>query len=68
VFFSPELLALLVRERQRTVAREIASARRFRLRRALAAGVYAVAHVIAALGARLDDEPNAETAVETAAA
>jgi len=68
VFFSPELLALLVRDRQRTVAREIVSARRFRLRRALASGIYAVAHVIAALGALLDDERTAEPAGETAAA
>jgi len=57
VYYSAALLAVLVLERQRAVARDYASARRFRLRRAVAAVVYALASAFAALGAALDEEP-----------
>jgi hypothetical protein len=50
------LLAVLVLERQRAVARDYASARRFRLRGTVAAAVYALASAFAALGAALDEE------------
>jgi hypothetical protein len=57
VSYSPALLAVLVLDRQRAVARDFASARRFRLRRSVAAAVYALASAFAALGAVLDEEP-----------
>jgi hypothetical protein len=64
VFNSPTLLALLIQDRQRTVARELASARRFRLRRALANAAYAVAGLVEAFGSFLDDDRSAEAGVE----
>ena len=63
MFYSPPLLDLLVRDRQRTVAREIASARRFRLRRSLAGAFFAVARAVAWFGTVLDEEPAPENAI-----
>jgi hypothetical protein len=57
VSYSPALLAVLVLERQRAVARDYTSARRFRLRRSIAAAFYGLAAAVAALGAALDEEP-----------
>ena len=68
MFNSPTLLAQLIADRQRTVARELASARRFRLRRALANAAYGVSRLIAAFAVLLDDERAPETAVEHAPA
>ena len=52
-----QVLAVLVRERQRDIARDAAASRRFRLRRTLAELIYALAFACAQLGAALDDEP-----------
>jgi hypothetical protein len=57
VSYSPALLAVLVLDRHRAIARDFASARRFGLRRSVAAAVYALASAFAAFGAALDEEP-----------
>ena len=67
MFNSPDLLALLIQERQRTVRRELRVTRRWRLRRALATLAYAFAHVVAQLAASVDDERAPESAVELVA-
>jgi hypothetical protein len=55
--YAQHVLAVLVEDRHRAVARDLASARRFRLRRHLAAAFYSLAGAIDACGAAFDDEP-----------
>ncbi len=52
-----QVLAVLVEDRRRSIAHDLASARRVPLRRRLAAFVYAVAKAVTILGVILDDEP-----------
>lgn len=63
MFYSPSLLDSLIRDRQRTVARDLRSARRFRLRHRIAKAFFAVAFVVRALGTLLDEEPAPENAI-----
>lgn len=63
MFYSPPLLDMLVRDRQRTVAHDVAAARRFRLRHRIAAVVLAIAAAVRALGTALDEEPAPENAI-----
>jgi hypothetical protein len=53
---NPYVLATLVKERRQSIARDVLLARRFRLRRRLAAIVYAAAAAIRALAAFVDDD------------
>jgi hypothetical protein len=55
VFYTAEVLAVLVRDRQRAVAGDVAFARRVHLRRGLAALVYALGAGLNTLGAVLDE-------------
>ncbi len=55
--YSQQVLAVLVDDRQHAVARDLASARRFRLRRRVAVAFYALAGALDAFGAVLDEEP-----------
>jgi hypothetical protein len=55
VFYTPEALAVLVRDRQRAIAGDRTLARRFRLRRRLAALVYALGAGFITLGTVLDE-------------
>ncbi|HYZ16056.1 MAG TPA: hypothetical protein VE591_06625, partial [Candidatus Acidoferrum sp.] len=50
------VLAVLAEDRRRSVARDAALARRFRLRRSLAAFVYRLAALAAVVAVALDDE------------
>ena|GEM_PF-4151581 len=60
MFQNDFVLLALARDRQRSIAHDAAEARRFRLRRRVAALVYALAFACAHLGAALDDDPAAE--------
>lgn len=51
-----QVLAVLVRDRRNAIARDYAFARSFRLRRRIAAAVYALANGVRAFGAFLDEE------------
>ena len=55
MFYTPQVLAVLVRDRQLAVAGDLAFARRFRLRRLLAALVYGLGAGLTAFGAVLDE-------------
>jgi hypothetical protein len=55
--FTQQVLAVLVRDRQRAVARDFASARSLRLRRDFAVAVYALAKAVTVVAVALDDEP-----------
>jgi hypothetical protein len=55
VFYTPQVLAVLVRDRQRSIAGDVEFARRFRLRRRLAALVSALGAGLTTLGAALDE-------------
>lgn len=55
--FTPQVLAVLVDDRQRAVARDVAALRGVRLRRAVAAAVYALAKAVTVVAVALDDEP-----------
>jgi hypothetical protein len=55
VFYTPQVLAVLVRDRQLEIAGDVAFARRFRLRRRLAAFVSALGAGLTSLGAALDE-------------
>ena len=55
MLYTPQVLAVLVRDRQRAIARDLARAPRVRLRRRLAALVYALGGGLTALGAILDE-------------
>jgi uncharacterized protein (UPF0261 family) len=53
--YTPQVLAVLVRDRQRAIAADLAFSRQLRLRRRLAALVYALGAGFTALGALLDE-------------
>jgi hypothetical protein len=55
VLYTPQVLAVLVRDRQRSIAGDVAFARRFRPRRRLAALVCALGARLTLLGAALDE-------------
>jgi UTP:GlnB (protein PII) uridylyltransferase len=55
VFYTPQVLNVLVCDRQRSIARDLAFARQLRLRRRLAALVYALGAGLTTLGAVLDE-------------
>jgi hypothetical protein len=55
MFYTPQVLAVLVRDRQRSIAGDVAFARQFRLRRRLAALVSALGTGLTTLGAALDE-------------
>jgi hypothetical protein len=55
VFYTPQVLAVLVRDRHLSIAGDLAFARRFRLRRVLAALVYGLGAGLTAFGAVLDE-------------
>jgi hypothetical protein len=57
VSFTPQVLAVLVDDRQRAVARDVAASRGVRLRRDVAAAVYALAKAVTVVAVALDDEP-----------
>jgi hypothetical protein len=56
--YTQQVLAVLVGDRHRAIARDFAGARRFRLRRRVAAAFYALAGALGAFGAVLDDTPS----------
>ncbi|HEY6235940.1 MAG TPA: hypothetical protein VIW69_12630 [Candidatus Elarobacter sp.] len=55
MFYTPQVLAVLVRDRQRAVAGGFARVPRVRLRRRLSALVYALGARLTTLGALLDE-------------
>ncbi len=55
--FNQQVLAVLVRDRQRAIARDFAFARGIRLRRDAAVAVYAFARAVTVVAVALDDEP-----------
>lgn len=55
MFYTAQVLDVLVRDRQLEIAGDVAFARRFRLRRRLAALVYALGAGLIGLGAVLDE-------------
>jgi hypothetical protein len=55
--YSQQVLAVLVRDRQRAIADDRAFARRAGLRRRFAAFVYALAKGVTVLAVVIDDEP-----------
>jgi hypothetical protein len=55
VLYTPQVLAVLVGDRQRAVARAFVRVPRVRLRRRLAALVYALGSRLTTLGALLDE-------------
>ncbi len=55
MLYTPQVLAVLVGDRQRAVARAFVRAPRMRLRRRLAVLVYALGGRLTALGAVLDE-------------
>ncbi len=57
MLYTQQVLAVLVRDRQRTVARDRASYRPVRLRRRAAGVVYAFAKAVTVFAVVLDDEP-----------
>lgn len=57
MLYSEQVLAVLVRERRRSIERDRRPVGAPRLRRRLAAGVYAVAKAVTVLAVVLDDEP-----------
>ena len=57
VSYSQQVLAVLVRERRCAIARDRAHGAPLRIRRRVAAGVYALAKVVTVLAVVLDDEP-----------
>ena len=57
MLYSQQVLAVLVRERQRAVARVRGSAPSRGFRRTLASNVYALAKAVTVLAVALDDEP-----------
>jgi hypothetical protein len=57
VLYSQQVLAVLVRDRQRAIAEDRAFARRMPLRRSVASLVSALGAGLMSLGDALDDEP-----------
>ena len=57
MFISEQVLVVLADERRRAIGRDLRASRRVRIRRSLAAFVYAVAKAVIVLGVILDDEP-----------
>lgn len=57
MLYTQQVLSVMVRDRQRAVARDLASARPLRLRRRAAAVVYALAKPVTVFAVVLDDEP-----------
>jgi hypothetical protein len=55
VLYTPQVLAVLVRDRQHAIARDLVRGPRVRLRRRLAALVYALGARLTSLGALLDE-------------
>ena len=55
--YSEQVLAVLVRDRQRAIAGEVTSARGAGLRRRTAAAVYALAKAVTVVAVAIDDEP-----------
>ncbi|MEA2664522.1 MAG: hypothetical protein QOI11_1466 [Candidatus Eremiobacteraeota bacterium] len=55
--YPQHVLAVLVGDRQHAIRRDLASARRFRLRRSVAAAFHSLAGALDACGAAFDDEP-----------
>jgi hypothetical protein len=55
--FTQQVLAVLVRDRHRAIARDFAYARSIRLRRSIAVAVYALAKAVIVVAVTLDDEP-----------
>ena len=55
MLYTPQVLAVLVRDRHRAIARDLVRVPRVRLRRRLAALVYALGAGLTTLGARLDE-------------
>ena len=55
MLYTPQVLAVLVRDRQRAIAADLAFSRRLRLRRRLAALVYGLGAGLNTLGALLDE-------------
>ena len=60
MLYTPQVLAVLVRDRQAAIAGDRAVAPRIRLRRLLAAPVYALAAGLTTLGAVLDEPGTVE--------
>ncbi|HYW52599.1 MAG TPA: hypothetical protein VE826_01450 [Dongiaceae bacterium] len=57
MLYSQQVLAVLVRDRHRAIAGELASADRTGLRRRAAAAAYALAKAVTVLAVVLDEEP-----------
>ena len=55
--YTEQVLAVLVRDRQRAIAGELAFARGAGLRRRTAAAVYALAKAVTVIAVAIDDEP-----------
>ena len=55
--YTQQVLAVLVGDRQRSIARDVAFARRTRLRRDVAGAIYALAKAVTVVAVVLDDEP-----------
>ncbi|MBV8299108.1 MAG: hypothetical protein JO083_06155 [Candidatus Eremiobacteraeota bacterium] len=55
--YTQQVFAVLVNDRHRAIADDLAQARRFALRRRAAAVVYALAKAVTVVAVVLDDEP-----------
>ena len=55
--YTQQVFAVLVNDRHRAIAADLASARRFALRRRAAAVIYALAKAVTVIAVALDDEP-----------
>ncbi|HEY0394701.1 MAG TPA: hypothetical protein VGD01_09425 [Candidatus Elarobacter sp.] len=57
MLYSQEVLAVLVRDRQRAITQDLARSRRARLRQKAASAVYALAKAVTVVAVALDDDP-----------
>jgi hypothetical protein len=57
VLYSQQVLTVLVRDRHRAIAGDVAFAQRIALRRRAAAAAYALAKVVTVVAVTLDEEP-----------
>ena len=55
--YTQQVFAVLVNDRHRAIAADLADARRFAVRRRAAAVIYALAKAVTVIAVALDDEP-----------